>query len=182
VTDPEEFEALFRAHHRAVLGYALRRTSRPIADEVVAETFLVVWRRLGDVPDDPRPWLFGVARRCLANAHRSAARSGALADRVVAATPDHPGRDPADLVGERDAIRIAFAQLSENDREALRLVAWEGLDSRRAATAAGCSRAAFAVRLHRARRRLGARLAALEAAPEDDAGLEREPMTLTEAI
>jgi RNA polymerase sigma-70 factor (ECF subfamily) len=179
--DVRRFEALFRAHHRAVLGYVLRRTSPPLADEAVAETFLVLWRRLGDVPDDVRPWLFGVARHCIANAHRGAARSGALADRVLERTPDHAGRDPGDIVGERDVIRTAFAALSEIDREALRLVAWEGLDTRRAARAAGCSRAAFAVRLHRARRRLGARLAALEGESKSEACIEADNLTLKEA-
>lgn len=168
------FEALFRAHHRAVLGYALRRTSPPLADDVVAETFLVCWRRLEDVPDDARPWLFGVARRCLANSQRGAARRGALADRVGEATPEGGGRDPGDVAGEREAIREAFAALSENDREALRLVAWEDLDIRAAARAAGCSRAAFAVRLHRARRRLGARLAAQEAEPRNESCIVKE--------
>jgi RNA polymerase sigma-70 factor (ECF subfamily) len=42
------------------------------------------------------------------------------------------------------------------------LVAWEGLGSAEAARAAGCSRPAFAVRLHRARKRLAAALAAAE--------------------
>ena len=175
-SDPNarRFEALFREHHRAVLGYALRRTNPTVADDVVAETFLVCWRRLDDVPADARPWLFGVARRCLANSQRGAARRGALADRVGAATAEDRGRDPGDVAGDREAIQAAFAALSENDREALALVAWEDLDTRAAARAAGCSRAAFAVRLHRARRRLAGRLAALEDEPRNGPSIVRE--------
>jgi RNA polymerase sigma factor (sigma-70 family) len=168
------FEALFREHYRAVLGYALRRTNPAAADDVVAETFLILWRRLDDVPDDARPWLFGVARRCLANSQRGNARRVALTDRVGEATPEHSGRDPGEVAGDRESLREAFAALSENDREALRLVAWEDLDIRAAARAAGCSRAAFAVRLHRARRRLGARLAAQEAEPRNESCIVRE--------
>ncbi len=42
------------------------------------------------------------------------------------------------------------------------LVAWHGLSGAQAARAAGCTTAAFAVRLHRARNKLKAQLAALE--------------------
>lgn len=164
-SDARRFEALFREHHRAVRGYALRRADPATADDVVADTFLVCWRRLERVPDDARPWLFGVARKCLANRHRQAARGGALAERLI---PPDGARDPEDVAGDRDVIRIAFGQLSERDREALALVAWEDLDLRSAARAAGCSRAAFAVRLHRARRRLAALLTELEAEPMNE--------------
>jgi RNA polymerase sigma-70 factor (ECF subfamily) len=51
-----------------------------------------------------------------------------------------------------------LAALSEPDREALILVAWDGLDNHEAATVAGCSAATFAVRVHRARRRLQRKL------------------------
>lgn len=68
------------------------------------------------------------------------------------------GRDPAERFVERDAILGAFAALSESDREALRLVAWDGLRLAEAAGVAGVSRPAFAMRLHRARRRLAAQL------------------------
>ena len=123
------------------------------AEDVVAETFVVCWRRFDDVPDDPLPWLFGVARRCLANRRRSDDRRSALAERAGAEL-DAAGRDVADAVGERDRMLTAFAALSENDREVLSLVAWEGLDVAGAAQAMGCSTAALKVRLHRARRRL----------------------------
>jgi RNA polymerase sigma-70 factor (ECF subfamily) len=165
VTDTQRFEAVFRAHHRAVLRYALRRTDPATAEEVVSETFLVCWRRLDDVPDDPLPWLLGTARRCLANLRRSTKRSAALAARATALDPGDAGRDPGEMLGASEVVRDAFAGLSENDREVLRLVAWDGLDLVAAAKVLGCTRAAFAVRLHRARRRLKARLAAAEDAP-----------------
>ena len=139
----------------AVWAYALRRAPR-VADEVVAETFLVAWRRLDEVPDDALPWLIGVARNVRANLHRSDRRRDALVQRLrpeVAA-----GDDPATSVDERDALRGALAGLSETDREVLLLTAWDDLDRGQVARALGCSRANVAVRLFRARRRLEAAL------------------------
>jgi RNA polymerase sigma-70 factor (ECF subfamily) len=175
MNEPEpaaRFEAIFRAHHRAVSGYALRRTNPATADDVVADTFLVCWRRLEDAPEDTLPWLYAVARRCLANRRRGAERAAALDRRVGAAEGSQASRDPLDIVGERDAIRVAFAQLSETDREVLRLIAWEGLNDSAAARAAGCVRATFAVRLYRARRRLAAHLALLERDPQTDPAIQ----------
>src|SRR4051812_20514201 len=113
--DAARFEAIFRAHHRAVLGYALRRADADTAQDVVADAFLVCWRRLDDVPADPRPWLFGVARRCLANRRRGTARQRALEARVA-----EPEAAPS-VFGERLDIHAAFRRLSERDREALAL-------------------------------------------------------------
>jgi RNA polymerase sigma factor (sigma-70 family) len=154
------FEGLFRENYPAVRAYALRRTSGDAAQDVVAETFLVAWRRLDDVPADALPWLYGVARRVLANRRRGADRSAALERRLAGAEPRGAGRDPGDSAGDAEILRIALSRLSEPSREALMLVAWHGLSGARAARAAGCSRAAFAVRLHRARARLAAELAA----------------------
>jgi len=92
----------------------------------------------------------------LANQRRSAGRSAALTDRLGATAADAGSHEEG--VGEADALRSALARLSEQDREALMLVAWHGLSGARAARAAGCSRSAFGVRLHRARRRLAAQL------------------------
>jgi RNA polymerase sigma factor (sigma-70 family) len=162
-TRSQRFESLFREHYPAVRGYALRRTSPDAAQDAVAETFLVAWRRLEDVPDDALPWLFGVARRVLANQRRSAGRSAALTDRLGATAADTGSHEEG--VDEADALRSALARLSEQDREALMLVAWHGLSGVRAARAAGCTRAAFAVRLHRARKRLADHLAELDPQP-----------------
>lgn len=177
-TRDERFEVLFRENYPAVRAYALRRAPRDVAQDVAAETFLVAWRRLDDVPGDALPWLYGVARRVLANTRRSADRSAAL-ERRLAAEPAPAGRaDPEESAGEGEVVRSALARLSERDREALMLVAWHGLSGARAARAAGCTRAAFAVRLHRARSRLAAQLASREAAAGP---VNTDPLEVTDA-
>jgi RNA polymerase sigma factor (sigma-70 family) len=149
---------LFGAHYWAVRGYVLRRSPGPAVEDVVAETFLVAWRRLDSVGADPLPWLLGVARRQLANQYRADRRRGALAERLRSLIPSHdPGWDPPTEMSGR--LAAAIASLSSREREALLLVAWEGLEPSRAARAAGCTPAAFRVRLHRARHRVAEQLA-----------------------
>lgn len=153
----EEFESLFDAHFRAVSAYALRRASRSEAEDAVAETFLVAWRRLDKVPENARPWLFGVARRMVANQRRAARRRGALSQRL--------SREPGgewESSTDRAPVLEALTRLSERDRELLLLIAWEGLSIPEAAVALGCSAGAAKVRLHRARRRLRSELERLD--------------------
>ncbi len=152
------FERLYAQHGRAVLGYAVRRTSLDDAADVVAETFLVAWRRLDDVPaEDARLWLYAVARRVLANQERSERRRQRLADRLRqelrVALDTVPAPDP-----EAAAVEAALAQLGPDDREVLRLSAWEELTPVEIATVLGVSQVAVRSRLHRARRRLRAAL------------------------
>jgi RNA polymerase sigma-70 factor (ECF subfamily) len=155
------FDAYFRAHYAEVLAYALRRVGeRPRAEDVAAETFAVAWRRLDAVPAEPLPWLLGIARLVVLNDARSTRRRSRLRARMAGAWIPGPGSDPAEAVSERSAILAALERLSESEREVVRLAAWEGLDARRAAATLGCSRGAYAVRLHRARRRLAQELAA----------------------
>jgi RNA polymerase sigma-70 factor (ECF subfamily) len=145
------FERLYDAHYAAVLAYALRRSGRTIAHDVAAETFLVAWRRLEVVPVDAAPWLYGVARRVLANERRAEHRRTALAERMRATRAPEPVDD---AVGRAGLLQAALARLPERDREALALVAWEGLSTAQAARAMGCAPTAMRVRLHRARGRL----------------------------
>ena len=149
------FNLLYERHLDAVRAYAWRRAPG-LADEIVAETFLVAWRRLPDVPEDALPWLIGVARNVRANLHRSDRRQGALVQRLGPEPATEP--DPLASVDEREALRGALAGLSETDREVLLLTAWDDLDRGQVAKALGCSRANVAVRLFRARRRLEAAL------------------------
>src|SRR5436190_21264833 len=80
----ERFEALFREHYPDILAYAVRRLAdRSAAEEVAAEVFLVAWRRGEDVPAPPLPWLYGVARKVIANSFRSRTRRARLLGRLA---------------------------------------------------------------------------------------------------
>jgi len=156
---PGGFERLFHAHADVVLAYALRRTDPDTAQEVVSETFGVAWRRFSDIPDRALPWLLGVARRVLANSRRSSSRQRALALRLVE-EPALAAGDPTGEVDARISVRTALELLPSAEREAIELLAWEDLSPSEAAEVLGCSRGVFAVRLHRARRRLRRHLTA----------------------
>ncbi|WP_344209315.1 sigma-70 family RNA polymerase sigma factor [Kribbella sancticallisti] len=164
----QRFEEFFAANREAVLGYLVRRTAnRHDAADLLADTFLVAWRRLEDVPpgDQTRPWLYGVARRVLANHHRGEGRRHALADRLRQELTelDEAAGSPA----ENSPAAIAFRALPEQDRELLSLVAWEELDTAQIAITLGISRNAVRIRLHRARKRF----AKLLTAPLDNRSL-----------
>jgi RNA polymerase sigma-70 factor (ECF subfamily) len=158
-----QMDALFTSHAADVYAFALRRTSRSSAQDAVSETFLVAWRRFDSVPVTPKPWLLGVARRVLANQRRSEVRQIALRTRLGSPQPraEHDAgqlTDPATTQGD-GTVLAALAALTPAERDAITLIAWDDLTAEEAATVLGCSRAAFYVRLHRARRRLAAALA-----------------------
>jgi RNA polymerase sigma-70 factor, ECF subfamily len=151
-------EALFSEHAAPVRAYARRRVTSTMADDVVSDVFVVAWRRLDDVPEDGLPWLLGCAQRIIANHRRSGRRQTALFDRLSREPTAAPqGQAPTDSV-----LGEALARLSDGDREVLMLTAWEGLEPARAAAVVGCSPRAFAMRLHRARRRLSAAMARVD--------------------
>jgi RNA polymerase sigma-70 factor, ECF subfamily len=157
VVEPQaQFERLYRDYADRVHAYALRRTTPSTADDVVADVFLVVWRRLHRVPDEPLPWLLGVARKVLANRRRSDSRVAALNERLA-----DPGSRPYAPVSPEvdDRVQRALAGLGERDRELLLLIAWEGLCVNEAAQALGVRSNTLSVRLHRARQRLARALA-----------------------
>ena len=168
-TDEERFAALFRQHHAAVMRYALRRLDPVEADDLVAQTFLTVWRRLDQVPAEPLPWLYGVARHALLDRFREQQRQGRLQGRLTSeATFVAPDVDSDAAID----VRRALATLAEPDQELLRLSAWEDLRPAEMGQVLGCSAATAAVRLHRARRRLATALASPTASrsPRVDSG------------
>lgn len=150
------FRELFDSHFRELLGYALRRAGSPEdAADIVAETMLVAWRRIGEVPADgtARLWLYGVARRVLANHRRGEVRRNRLAERLrlelAEVTPDLMS-----LADSTAVLQDGLAQLSDDDRELILLTAWDGLDPREAAVVLGVPARTVRTRLHRARARL----------------------------
>jgi RNA polymerase sigma-70 factor (ECF subfamily) len=161
------FELFYRSHYEELLAFALRRANPTEAEDIVAETFLVAWRRLAEIPEDPLPWLFGVARHVLHNHTRSHRRREALVARLGhRQSPTHADSwNPVEESLAETEILDAFSKLPKMDREVLSLVAWEGLTPARAAVALSCSPATFSVRLHRARRRLLQAIQSIQKAP-----------------
>jgi RNA polymerase sigma factor (sigma-70 family) len=150
------FAKLYREEGRAILEYSLRRVEdREDAADVVAETFLVAWRRLGEVPlgDGARLWLYGVARLTLANLHRAERRRTRLGLRLAETLRTELSADPAPA-GEAAEVLRAIGELGEEERELLLLVSWEGLAPGEVARVLGISPLAARSRLHRARRKL----------------------------
>ncbi|MBB4962034.1 RNA polymerase sigma factor [Micromonospora polyrhachis] len=156
---------MFESSYHLVLRYCYRRVGDvEHARELTQETFIVAWRRRGDMSTVPVSWLYGVARRVLAD-HWRAGRARPVTV-PLADTLDACGLDGSfDVVELAQDLRGAFRRLSESDREVLRLVTWENLDLAGVAQALDCGRAAAAVRLFRARQRL-ARLLDAPAAAE----------------
>lgn len=171
-----QFGRLYREQGRAILAYALRRVEdREDAADVVAETFLVAWRRLAEVPvgGEARLWLYAVARRTIANLHRSERRrtrlGGRLAESLRTELATHPAPE-----GEAAAALRAMGELGDEDRELLLLVAWEGLSPSEAAKVLAISSLAARSRLHRARRRLRALMEGSEPTTRQSSELDTE--------
>src|SRR5690348_12851069 len=152
--DDQRFADVYASCYDRVYAYAARRLGAHAAEDVAAETFTIAWRRLEDLPAEPLPWLYGVARNVVMRHRSGHARQDAV-ERALAAEPRlaataEPDEDPA--------LWEAWEALSERDREVLALIAWEELTVSDAARALGCPAAVFSVRLHRARKRLERRL------------------------
>jgi RNA polymerase sigma-70 factor (ECF subfamily) len=154
------FEALARGLVEPLRRYLARRTDPATADDVLAETLLVCWRRLDDIPEDELPWAYGVARNCLANADRGRRRQERLSARIAVVDPPvetapGPGERDDDLHEALDAIR-------PEDAELLRLWAWEQLTAGEIALVLDITTNAASIRLHRARERLREELRKVE--------------------
>lgn len=160
-SDLARFEFMYRETYGLITAYAARRCDSPQdAADVVAETYAIAWRRMGEVPDGEQAtlWLYGVARKVLANHYRVEVRRQSLSVELDAEMADLYQAAPDSGV-ELAAIAHIFRTLPEADRELLSLVAWEGLDRNQIATMLGVSRNAVRIRLHRARRRFARALA-----------------------
>jgi len=155
--DPErEFTAMYRDAYPYVLRFVRRRVEAHVVDDVVADVFTVAWRRWSSTPEHVRPWLFGIAHRVIAQDRRTRHRRSALQLRVASDLAHGAIGQFADSADATLDVQRAWARLGAKDREAIALVAWDGLTGDQSARVLGITRSAFAVRLSRARRRLRA--------------------------
>ena len=147
------FERLFSLLFRDISAYVSRRVPRDEVDDVVSKIFTVAWRRFERVPQPPedRFWLFGVARRSVADAQRSGNRQLRLDARLRHEASVMKSSAVVNYDPRYDLATAAIAQLKSLDREALQLVLWEGLTHQEAAATLGCSVNAFEIRYRRAR-------------------------------
>lgn len=160
------FESLYREYYGHLMRYAARRADSGHEADVVAETFTIAWQHLDQLRDENAlPWLYGIARRVLANDRRGRYRRVRLASRL-SAEPAAQAGDHAGEVARRVDLLAAIETLSVRDRECLQLTEWEQLSPEDAAVVMDCSTVAYKVRLHRARRRLATALARQDSLPE----------------
>ncbi|MDH3294167.1 MAG: RNA polymerase sigma factor [Acidimicrobiia bacterium] len=157
-SERDSFRRVFDACYPKLMAYARRRTDAAVADDVVADTFLVAWRRRTEFLNLDRqlPWLYGVAGNQLRNHNRSADRHLRLVARA-GSEPVSPTRDAdsvVDALVDAERVRQALGTLSFDDQEVLRLIAWEELSYAEAAVALDCSTDALGQRLRRAKQRL----------------------------
>ena len=153
----DRFRRVYAGNFAPLLAYAMRRVEQPEdAADVVAETFLVAWRRRHEMPARPRPgcgctaWPGGCSPTTTAAACAGERLGERLRQRLTAAVAADPGSE----VAERLAVQAALARLGELDREVLMLTVWEGLEPREVAAVLRLSPDAVRTRLSRARARL----------------------------
>ena len=156
----QDFARVVAAHRNAILRYGIRRLDdRSAAEDLVAETFIVVWRRFDELPrrDEELFWLYGIAGRVLANLRRTQQRSMRLESRL--AFERELGQElPRYSLEDVEALMDAMGSLSLDEREIIQLAYWEKLSYREMGVALGCSEKAAGIRLSRARRELRERL------------------------
>lgn len=159
--DSVRFEDALQDNATDLLAYLLRRIDRDDAPDVLGEVFATAWRRRGDAPDDiwqVRMWLFGIARKSLANARRTHSRRFALVDRLaesLAVDASYPGSEDDERARE---VRDAVADLPGKQRELVRLVHWDGFTLSEAAEIAGIRPSTARTHYARARQRLAHQL------------------------
>ena len=159
-----EFTRVYRANYLDVLRFVRRRAHPLNVDDIVGETFLAAWRRRDELPTDPRPWLFRAARNVMLNSARGANRQTAVAVKIAQSSELTTSGGLAGL-DDRVDLMDAWRTMPPADQEVLALHVWEDLSAKDAASVLGISRAAYAMRLTRAKRHLAALLEVASTGP-----------------
>jgi RNA polymerase sigma-70 factor (ECF subfamily) len=156
--DSEAFGLLVRAYHPRLAGLLNRLLRNPaMVDEIEQQVWIKTWRNLPRFAGRSSffSWLYTIATRTVADAHRSAARRGEvvyLEERShVHEGPD--GRPDRDLMNRETGERIqaALDRCSAKHREVLVLREMEGLSYEEIAEVMKCRVGTVMSRLHHAR-------------------------------
>ncbi len=179
LAERERFESVVSVVYEPLQRYFARRTQPADVSELLNDALLVIWRRLEQVPaDDPLPWSYGVAKRCLANHRRGSERRL----RLVGKLTDHAPRNVIALGTpnsevENPQLAAAIGELPESDRELVRLWAWEQLEPRQIAVVLDITPNAVSLRLTRAKKSIFSSMERQNrgAAGQEGLGHRREP-------
>jgi RNA polymerase sigma factor (sigma-70 family) len=157
----EHFVQLYAETRVGILGFLMRRTENPSdAADLLAESYLIAWRRIEDVPrgEQARLWLYGVARRVLSNYRRHEEVEDTLAERLKSDLDRYKVGSRAVDSPFGEVIEESIRNLDAVDREIIELSAWEELSPSEIATVVGMNAGTVRVRLHRVRKALGVTL------------------------
>ena len=165
LSNPANFDELFRRHARAVVSYLSAYVEPHMADQITAQTFADAFagrQRFRPQTPTARPWLIGIARNHLYRHFRSTARHRRAVGRLPSAAP--PAGDEIDIAVRLDAtalgpeLRDALAEIPAADRETLLLLAWHDLSYAEIAATLDIPIGTVRSRINRARKRLQALL------------------------
>ncbi len=152
------FAEMYETFFRPLYGYCIRRATPDRVDDLVAETFLIAWRRIDDVPtgEEALPWLYAVAFKVLGNQWRSQTRQRRLEDKMSAIGTTHVSSTEDFIVTGQESRQVleAVSRLKRTDQEILKLAMWEEVSHADITVILGISPGAVKQRLYEARKNL----------------------------
>ena len=158
---PQIFALIFDRHASTIHAYAARRAGRPVADDVMAETFLIAFERRRSFDVDrtsARPWLYGIASNLLGRHARQEERQWRAYARHAgdAGSVEHESGAVARLDAARALAQMSAVvrRLDVVDRDVLLLYAWADLTYDQIAQALNLPVGTVRSKLHRVRTRL----------------------------
>src|SRR4030081_105519 len=116
--DRKAFEELYGLYHRRLARFLTRLTKRyDVAEEVINDTFWIVWKKAGDFRGESQPstWILGIAYRRARNAFRSSARTGS-AENLDALLEPPTSDEPMRTEELRDWLLQGLGQLPVEER------------------------------------------------------------------
>lgn len=171
------FVDIYERHYRAVYAYCRRRVSADRVDDVVAETFLTVWKKIDRVPagEEVVRWLYGVAYRVLMHQWRGASRFRRLEGQLISLGVDTPRMPEEYIVSSYESAKVleAASRLSSTDREILRLSLWEEVAHHDVAAILGLKEAAVRQRLSRALKNLSREFNRMQTKPTSTPAVQK---------
>ncbi len=154
--DRRAFEEIYNLYHRRLARFLTRLTRRyDVAEEVINDTFWIVWKKAGDFRGESQPstWILGIAYRRARNAFRSSARAGS-AENLDALLEPPTSDEPMRAEELRDWLSQALGQLPVEQRLAVELCYELGYSCEEISVIMGCPVNTVKTRLFHARAKL----------------------------